>query len=149
MLGLVAVNRGLGRTCVLHLGRARGEGEREVSSIDTEYLEYVADMLKQIRNQLAALNLGLAELNLGIGALIGEKQVKNGNWVSLDSLKPQPSEYDRLRAIEAAARDAMRQIDRTLWLEHETGFLHDLRNNARICDLRAALAAKEGDNGKA
>ena len=55
----------------------------------------------------------------------------------------------RLRAIEAAARDAMRQIDRTLWLEHETGFLHDLRNNARICDLRVALAAKEGGNGKA
>jgi hypothetical protein len=49
------------------------------------------------------------------------------------------AELDRLRAIEAAARDAMRQIDRALW---DTGFLHDLRNNARICDLRAALAAK-------
>jgi hypothetical protein len=59
-----------------------------VNQIDTEYLEYVADMLKQIRNQLAALNLGLAELSLGIGALIGDKQVKNGDWVSLDSLKP-------------------------------------------------------------
>ncbi len=53
------------------------------------------------------------------------------------------AELERLRAIEAAAWDAMRQIDRTLWSEHETGFLHDLRNNARICDLRAALAAKE------
>jgi hypothetical protein len=50
------------------------------------------------------------------------------------------AELDRLRAIEAAARDAMRQIDRALW---DTGCLHDLRNNARICDLRAALAAKE------
>lgn len=45
-------------------------------------------VLRQIRDQLAALNLGLAELNLGICALIGEKQVKNGDWVSLDSLKP-------------------------------------------------------------
>jgi hypothetical protein len=53
------------------------------------------------------------------------------------------AEIKRLRAIEAAARDAMRQIDRALW---DTGCLHDLRNNARICDLRAALAAKE--NGK-
>jgi hypothetical protein len=55
-------------------------------------------------------------------------------------------EIQRLRAIEAAARDAMRQIDRALW---DTGCLHDLRNDARICNLRAALAAKEGDNGKA
>lgn len=53
------------------------------------------------------------------------------------------AEVRRLRAIEAAAQASMQQIDRTLWLEHETGFLHDLRNNARICDLRAALAAKE------
>jgi hypothetical protein len=50
------------------------------------------------------------------------------------------AEVKRLRAIEAAARDAMRQIDRALW---DTGCLHDLRNNARICELRAALAAKE------
>ncbi len=56
------------------------------------------------------------------------------------------AELRRLRAIEAAARDAMRQIDRALW---DTGCLHDLRNDARICNLRAALAAKEGDNGKA
>lgn len=38
------------------------------------------DILRQIRDQLA-------ELNLGIGALIGEKQVKDGDWVSIDSLK--------------------------------------------------------------
>jgi hypothetical protein len=56
------------------------------------------------------------------------------------------AQMERLRAIEAAARDAMRQIDRALW---DTGFLHDLRNDARICNLRAALAAKEGGNGKA
>ena len=62
---------------------------------------------------------------------------------SIDEVDRLRAENQRLRAIEAAARDAMRQIDRTLWLEHETGFLHDLRNNARICDLRAALATKE------
>ncbi len=62
---------------------------------------------------------------------------------SIDEVDRLRAENQRLRAIEAAARDAMRQIDRALW---DTGFLHDLRNNARICDLRAALAAKE--NGK-
>jgi hypothetical protein len=117
-----------------------------VSSIDTEYLEYVADMLKQIRNQLAALNLGLAELNLGIGALIGEKQVKNGNWVSLDSLKPQPSEYDRLRAIEAAAVEHARVCDllRKEYREEYAG-----QSLQTFAAMKAALAAKEGDNGKA
>ncbi len=62
---------------------------------------------------------------------------------SIDEVDRLRAENQRLRAIEAAARDAMRQIDRALW---DTGCLHDLRNNARICDLRAALAAKE--NGK-
>ncbi len=62
---------------------------------------------------------------------------------AMDEVHRLRAEVRRLRVIEEAARDAMTQIDRTLWLEHETGFLHDLRGNARICDLRAALAAKE------
>ncbi|MCA3009830.1 MAG: hypothetical protein INH34_15760 [Phycisphaerales bacterium] len=78
-----------------------------------------------------------------------EKREETERIVNAGSLpshleRAEDRELDRLRAIEAAAMDAMRQIDRTLWLEHETGFLHDLRNNARICDLRVALAAKEG-----
>lgn len=43
-------------------------------------------MLREIRDLLA-------ELNLGVGALIGEKQVRRGEWVPIDSLKSATTQH--------------------------------------------------------
>lgn len=50
---------------------------------------------------------------------------------------------DPIKNLIAAAKSMVAQIDGSLWLEHDTGFLHSLANNQRLHELRQAIAAAE------
>jgi len=67
----------------------------ELSSIDSYTVSNMAKELIMLRSEVLRLRDQLVELNLGIDALIGEKQAKNGDWVSIDSLKSQGEDGKR------------------------------------------------------
>lgn len=68
---------------------------------------------------------------------------EDGDFVLYEDVQELIAERDKLRAeverLREAAKALLHQIDGSVWLEQDTGFLHSLAANQRVHEMREAL----------